>query len=221
MSSHDPPARNDKKLPRNELLVCLLRALLQTAAADGPGIPLECLGLSPEEKTQLLDSGLVIAKGIGRWYLSKEAEQEAMTLLLAGQPVREQETIRIRPRYDAAKRELWWGNRLVKRWRKPAPFQLKVIRAFEADAWAPMVGDQFPNGQHTPGLRNDGGEVPVSSRLIDTVKSLNRLITPDTIRFGISHHGGVYWEPVQGANPYNPGSSLANQSAGSDNKESV
>jgi hypothetical protein len=68
------------------------------------------------------------------------------------------------PRWDGCRRELWWGGRLVKRFRQPAPNQEALLAAFEELGWPEWMDDPLP--------REKG--IDPQERLHDTVKGLNR-----------------------------------------------
>src|SRR5262249_7988413 len=73
----------------------------------------------------------------------------------AGQPV---------PRWNEARRELWVGDQLVKRYRQPAPDQERILTAFEEEGWPLHIDDPLP-----PQSGRDS-----KYRLHDTISNLNR-----------------------------------------------
>jgi hypothetical protein len=52
-----------------------------------------------------------------------------------------------RPRWDRERRELWLGDILCKRYKRPAPNQEKVWDAFEEDNWPPRLDDPLEPGK--------------------------------------------------------------------------
>jgi hypothetical protein len=68
-----------------------------------------------------------------------------------------------RPRWDGQRRELWYGGRLLKRYRAPAQLQEPIVAAFEEDGWPPRIDDPLPQ---VP------GQDP-QARLHDAVHRLN------------------------------------------------
>src|SRR5262249_44432444 len=51
-----------------------------------------------------------------------------------------------RPKWDADRRELWYGAVLCKRYRRPAPNQEKILAAFEEDGWPGRIDDPLDPG---------------------------------------------------------------------------
>lgn len=45
------------------------------------------------------------------------------------------------PRWDGQRRELWWGQKLVRHYRNPAPHQEAILAAFEEEGWPPAIDD--------------------------------------------------------------------------------
>lgn len=94
---------------------------------------------------------------------------------------------RPRPRWDAVRRELWCGETLIKRFRRAAPNQERVLIAFEEAGWPEAIDDPLP--------QEDG--VLASERLWQTIKQLNRTIKPPLIHFGGDGTGTrVCWRPT-------------------------
>jgi hypothetical protein len=89
------------------------------------------------------------------------------------------------PRWDAARRELRWGAKLVKRFREPALNQELILAAFEEEGWPPHLDDPLPsNGDSDP-----------KERLHDTIKRLNRHQVHRLIHFrGDGSGTGIIWE---------------------------
>jgi hypothetical protein len=93
------------------------------------------------------------------------------------------------PRWEAEARRLWLGDRLLKVFRQPAPYQAQLLSAFQDHSWTQShVDDPLPLGS---------GETPDDARrrLHETVRNLNRSLPPGTIRFrGDGTGEGVTWE---------------------------
>lgn len=96
-----------------------------------------------------------------------------------------------RPNYDGFRRRLRYGDRLVKIFRQPAPFQTALLVAFERNHWTrSYLFDVLSDHSDTNEER--------STRLQSTVKNLNRCLAPGTIRFRCARTSlGVRWEPAQ------------------------
>jgi hypothetical protein len=72
--------------------------------------------------------------------------------------------VAMKPRWDADRRQLWYGGHLVKWYRVPAESQETILAAFEEDGWPPRIDD--PLGQINGLDPHD--------RLHEAVKGLNR-----------------------------------------------
>lgn len=93
-----------------------------------------------------------------------------------------------RPRWDAARRELWFHDRLVKRFPLPAANQTAILDAFETDGWPPRIDDPLPGDP----------AIDAMTRLHDTIKALNRNQKEICLRFrGDGSGEGVLWEPYR------------------------
>jgi hypothetical protein len=91
------------------------------------------------------------------------------------------------PRWDMGRRELHCGSILVKRFRRPAPNQERILCAFEEEGWPSHIDDPLPIlPERAP-----------QERLHDTINHLNRNQKHDVLRFRSNGHGsGVCWELV-------------------------
>ena len=68
------------------------------------------------------------------------------------------------PSWDAGRRILGLGRRIVKRFHVPAPVQERILMAFEEERWPPVIDDPLPpQGDQNP-----------KRRLRTTLESLNR-----------------------------------------------
>ena len=91
------------------------------------------------------------------------------------------------PRWDAARRRLWLGTRVLKVFRQPAPHQTALLAAFQALGWA---AGRIPDPlEREPG--DDAGAARL--RLHETVKNLNRGLPPGTVWFHVDGDK-VWWE---------------------------
>lgn len=99
------------------------------------------------------------------------------------------------PCWNPATRELHVGDRLVKRFRRPAPVLQLVLASFQELDWPPHLDDPLPPRSET---------VP-EDRLRDTVRRLNRCQDPFLIRFESDGRGaGIRWGWVEKKTGENP-----------------
>src|SRR5207247_9758075 len=90
------------------------------------------------------------------------------------------------PRWDSERRELRWGELVVKQFRVPAPNQETVLAAFEEEGWPRRIDDPLP-----PRADQDP-----KCRLHDTINKLNRNQQQPLIHFrGDGMGRGLHWEP--------------------------
>ena len=100
--------------------------------------------------------------------------------LRARQEPRERE----KPRWDSECRELWFREKLCKRFRQPAPNQTRLLGAFEESGWPPRMDDPIP----------PAGNLDQRQRLADTVRGLNK---NGVIQFELDGTTeGVIWKPA-------------------------
>ena len=89
-----------------------------------------------------------------------------------------------RPHWDRHRHELKVGPVVVKRFRKSAPNQERVLDAFEELGWPERVDDPLPVQ----------GEVVPATRLHDTIKRLNCTLTGSLLHFvGDGTGRGIEW----------------------------
>jgi hypothetical protein len=101
------------------------------------------------------------------------------------------------PHWDAARRQLCWGELVVKQFFQPAPSQQTLLAAFEEDGWPPRIDNPLP-----PRGKQEGWE-----RLHDAIIRLNRCQRHPVLRFFRDGSGeGACWQPRQGSGT---GASLA------------
>ena len=94
---------------------------------------------------------------------------------------------RLRPSWDDERRELRFGEMIVKQFKWPAENQILVLRAFEASNWIRLIDNPFAVD----------GKVCPKTRLHDAIKCLNRHHVQPGIRFhGDGTGWGVYWNAV-------------------------
>jgi hypothetical protein len=83
----------------------------------------------------------------------------------------------IKPRWDANRRSLSLCERELKRYRRPAPNQEKILAAFEEERWPPRIDDPLERG-----------------KLKDTLQDLNETIKRHSLRFeGDGTGKGILW----------------------------
>jgi len=88
------------------------------------------------------------------------------------------------PRWDSERRQLWWQDRLIKEFRRPAGNQETVLSALEEESWPARMDDPLPPKRH----------IDPKVRLHDTIKSLNRHHIHSLIFFrGDGSGKGVIW----------------------------
>jgi len=123
--------------------------------------------------------------------LSEEGREFTLWLLENPAATVESETLPsveekvLAPRWDARRRELLFGDCLVKRYRGRSPNQEAVMMAFEEEEWPSQIFDPLiPLPNLCP-----------KRRLNDTIKCLNRHRVRPLIRFGGDGTGqGILWE---------------------------
>jgi hypothetical protein len=92
------------------------------------------------------------------------------------------------PKWDPNLRELWLGDRLVKRFRVPASNQELILTVFEEEGWPESIDDPLPPEPN----------IDPKHRLQATVKSLNSHQVVSAIRFHGNGGGRViYWETIK------------------------
>jgi hypothetical protein len=93
------------------------------------------------------------------------------------------------PKWDSDRRELSLNGVILKRFRRTAPNQERLLQAFEEDGWPHEMDDPLPR---------TNGVLP-GERLRETIKRLNRSVTPGLIRFGGDGSGErVVWRHLGG-----------------------
>ncbi len=85
-----------------------------------------------------------------------------------------------RPKWDGDRRELFFGDKLIKTIRQRAENVTRVLDVFEEEKWAKAIDDPLPNGSD-------------SKRRGDTLKGLNDQ-KPHLIQFG-QIAGKFIWAP--------------------------
>jgi hypothetical protein len=89
------------------------------------------------------------------------------------------------PHWDRQRRELWLGQTLVKRFRRPAPMAMRILDAFAESQWAHRIDDPL-----TPNRRGQQRE-----RLRHEIQALNRRLDNPLIRFSMDGTGqGIIWD---------------------------
>jgi hypothetical protein len=91
---------------------------------------------------------------------------------------------RLKPRWDAARRELSLGGRMVKQFHVPARNQELFLSAFQQEDWPESIDDPL------------AGEIDIDpkTRLNDAIYRLNHKQLACLLRFHVNRHGrGVCW----------------------------
>jgi hypothetical protein len=90
------------------------------------------------------------------------------------------------PFYDETTRELWFDGRLVKRFKRPAPDQVLILKAFQEQNWVRRIDDPLPPRP---------GRVP-TQRLPRAIDRLNGCQKEGRLKFhGDGTARGITWEP--------------------------
>jgi hypothetical protein len=88
------------------------------------------------------------------------------------------------PRWDSRLRRLWWQDRLIKVFRRPAVNQERVLAALEEEGWPTGIDDPLPQTL----------DIDPKVRLHDTIKALNHHHLHRIIRFcGDGRGRGIQW----------------------------
>lgn len=100
--------------------------------------------------------------------------------------------VEAKPSWNRDRKELRYGESIIKQFRWAAANQETILMAFEEDGWPPRIDDPLPQKlNHSP-----------KSRLHDTIKCLNRNHKKRLIRFNGDGTGeGVIWTLVNGTEP--------------------
>jgi hypothetical protein len=100
----------------------------------------------------------------------------------------------LRPRWDASRRELWFGGERCKRFRQPTKTQELILSAFEKEGWPDRIDDPLPAGP----------DDDPRQRLSDAVRKLNN---NRYLRFELDGTSeGILWRPERQNLPWPPGS---------------
>lgn len=98
----------------------------------------------------------------------------------------------VKPIWNAARQELKFLGKLVKKFSGPSKNQICVLNAFQEENWPDRVFDPMKPKEGVDSRR----------RLNDTVKGLNNKQRSKLIRFRCDGSGeGVTWEPVENSEP--------------------
>ncbi|QDU08672.1 hypothetical protein [Gimesia aquarii] len=125
----------------------------------------------------LTDEGLEFAENL---QIPQNASEEAFS-----RPLDELHRTEIKPIWHDIRRELWFGQSLVKRFKWPAINQEMILMVFHEEGWPTRIDDPLPPKE----------EVDTKRRLNDTIKSLNRNQAAPLIRFrGDGTGEGIIWE---------------------------
>jgi hypothetical protein len=92
--------------------------------------------------------------------------------------------VRVLPSWRASTRELWLGDKLVKRFRRPARNQELILAVFEEEGWPDVVSDPLPG--------RDGANA--AERLHNAILRLNASQQEARVVFGRDGTGGgITW----------------------------
>jgi hypothetical protein len=90
----------------------------------------------------------------------------------------------LKPQWDAARRELSLGGRMVKRFHVPARNQELILSAFQEEHWPESIDDPLA----------DDIDIDPKTRLNDAIYRLNHKQIACLLRFHVNRHGsGVCW----------------------------
>jgi hypothetical protein len=92
----------------------------------------------------------------------------------------------MKPVWNPIRREVTLNGAVIKRFRRPAQNQIRLLEAFQEDGWPEFIDDPLP----------PEGDIAPKHRLRGTVYHLNKNhITKGLIRFHTDGTGqGVLWE---------------------------
>jgi hypothetical protein len=143
----------------------LVEALNGAGAAQRPG---------PQLRLVLTTAGRLLA------------DQEAAPAgpRLANQTCRRAPEPGERPRWDRARRELWFTGEVVLHFRRGARNQEQLLEAFQEQGWPAAIDDPLPRQRR----------VKPGERLRDTVKHLNAHLGREPLHFRVDAEGrAVFW----------------------------
>jgi hypothetical protein len=178
-----------------------LRWLIATGLAEHrrettiPGDPersfrnLPRTGLPRRTSIALTERGAARLAALMREKLEKSRSLGSSGAATDGMPVGEEAKPLLaeapRPVWDQQRRELRFCEQVVKHFRVPAPNQEIILQAFQEENWPHCVDDPLPPQDN----------LPIKSRLLATIKSLNRSQVKPLILFHGNGNGvQVYWE---------------------------
>lgn len=128
----------------------------------------------------LTQSSCFVLTAAGRQFA---AEQQALQEGGTDSPGREAPV----PRWDGERRQLLWGDCLVKRFRVPAACQEIILASLEEQGWPGRIDDPLP----------PTADIDPRARLHDTIKALNRNQARRLLCFqGDGTGRGVVWCPA-------------------------
>ena len=178
MSRPDPaepsPERRGRRRNTQETLGHFLSGL---AAEQTPGRP---AGLRP-------GTGVDAPRMAGQLLRQSLSEGEAAVVVARVAAIlRAPMTTAEKPHWNASTQELWWMGVVTRCFRDDAVNQCAVLAAFEEAGWPPRIPDPLP--------RNRRGNA--KRRRWQTIQSLNRGLSPHTLRFAADGVGGFRWEAI-------------------------
>jgi hypothetical protein len=127
----------------------------------------------PSTNISFSASTCFVLTALGLPFIAQIVDERATVQLLPPPPDEGVQAARPVPRWDCKRRELWWGEVLVKSFRVPAENQETVLAALEEEGWPERIDDPLRQAS----CRD------AKARLHDTIKALNRSQTNAMLRF--------------------------------------
>lgn len=139
---------------------------------------LSVTSITPDAAYVLTESGIEITRCLMN---EENAAPDLSTPELVSQPHHSRKPSC--PIWSADHRELWYEQRLVKRFRVPAQNQVLVLTVFQEESWPEFIDDPLPSDP----------KIDPRRRLQATVKSLNRCQAEGQIRFHTCGGDKIFW----------------------------
>ncbi|MBI2808657.1 MAG: hypothetical protein HYX68_27020 [Planctomycetes bacterium] len=201
MPNHVPPGRNGKKRHKTTIFRYATRGVAGVRLEvwrlpDGWYSSREAWDRFVEQLTAARRTGpstpRVLSPTAAKRQNSVEAEIEAVRASIGRQATASKdegapEPSAPKPRWDADRAELWFGNRLCKRFRQKAKNQRIILATFQDDDWPSRIDD--------PLSPDPDPETDNRQRLADAVRRLNK---NPCILFELDGTSeGILWAPRQ------------------------
>jgi hypothetical protein len=155
------------------------REITEPGDAERKFAPGSNTAFSPDTRFLLTDAGLQLAGGM----------RAAPTLLRFPSSAAPLEIeAASKPRWDTDDGTLYFGRRIVKRFKRPSPNQAIILATFEEENWPQRIDDPLPPAK----------DIDPRRRLHDTIKWLNRNVECRLLCFSGDGSGeGVRWQPLE------------------------